>query len=144
MSLLNIAYSPAPQVHPNDTVRDAVATALPDGCDAVVVVEDEKIAGILTSRDVMLKVVLRRLDSESTLVRHVMTSPVVSMHPETDPAEALGLMLEHHIRHIPLSEDGRILCGLVSLRRVLNYIVEDQRDNLLHMESFLRADSPGG
>ncbi len=92
----------------------------------------------------MLKVVLERRDPQTTLVREVMTSPVFTLHPQTDPEEALKMMLEKNFRHIPLSEDGQTVCGMLSMRRVLRHIVDDQRHDLEHMEAFLNADSPGG
>jgi signal-transduction protein with cAMP-binding, CBS, and nucleotidyltransferase domain len=144
MNLNEVAYVPAAQVSPTNTVREAVAAAMPASCDAVAVVEDGKITGIVTSRDILLKVVLQRLDSESTLVSQVMTSPVVTLHPNTHPEEALRIMLEKNIRHLLLSEDGRRPCGMLSLRRLLNFIVKEQRDDLEHVASFLMVDGPGG
>lgn len=144
MSLLDIAYTPAVQVPPMETVNRAIAAAMPIECDAIAITDHGLLRGILTSRDVMLRVVLKRLDPNTTLVRDVMTSPVVTLHPDTDPETALELMLLKHFRHIPLSEDGKTVCGMLSLRRILNFIVEDQKHDLLHMESFLNADTPGG
>ena len=144
MNLLKIAYVPPAQIAPRATIRDAVAAALPHGCDAVAVIENGSIAGIVTSRDILLKVVLGRRDSNSTLVRDVMTTPVITLHPHTDPEEALRLMLEKNIRHLLLSEDGARAAGMLSLRKLLNYLVEDQRDNLVHLEAFMNVDGIGG
>ena len=144
MSLLDMAYVPPAQISPRDTVRDAVAAAMPHGCDAVAVVEAGCITGILTSRDILLKVVLRRLDAESTLVSEVMTVPVITLHPDTEPEEALRLMLERNIRHILLSEDGTCPAGMLSLRKLLNHLVEDQQHDLRHLEAFINVDGPGG
>ena len=144
MSLLEMAYVPPAQITPRDTIRDAVAAAMPQGCDAVAVMDAGAIAGILTSRDILLKVVLRRLDVESTLVGEVMTAPVITLHPETEPEEALRMMLEHNIRHILLSEDGSSAAGMLSLRKLLNHLVEDQRHDLRHLEAFINVDGPGG
>ena len=144
MSLLKMAYVPPAQIAPRASVRDAVAAALRQRCDAVAVIENGGIAGILTSRDILLKVVLNRLDTESTLVGDVMTTPVLTLHPSKSPEEALRLMLERNIRHILLSEDGARAAGMLSLRKLLNYLVEDQRDNLLHLEAFINVDGFGG
>ncbi len=144
MNLLDISYKPAIQVSSKTSVKKALASAIPSNCNAVAVVEHGKLKGILTSRDVMLKVVLKRRDPQTTAVGEIMTSPVVTLHPQTEPEEALEIMLEKHFRHLPLSEDGVTVCGMLSLRQVLNYIVEDQRRNLMCMEAFLNADGPGG
>lgn len=144
MNLLHIAYAPAVQVSPDLSVKRAVASTMPVECDAMAVMELGRIRGILTSRDVMLKVVLKRRDPQTTKVREIMTTPVLTLHPDGEPEEALQLMLEQHFRHIPLSDDGKTVCGMLSLRKLLSYIVEDQRDNLNQMEAFLNADGPGG
>ena len=144
MNLLDISYKPAIQVSSKTSVKKALASVIPSNCNAVAVMDHGKLKGILTSRDVMLKVVLKRRDPQTTAVGEIMTSPVVTLHPQTEPEEALEIMLEKHFRHLPLSEDGVTVCGMLSLRKVLNYIVEDQRHNLVCMEAFLNADGPGG
>lgn len=144
MNLIDISYAPPVEVSPRCSVRNAVAAAEPVGCDAVVVVDGGKMRGILTSRDVLLKVVLQRRDPQSICVADVMTTHVELLHPDTDPEQALQIMLEHNFRHLPLSSDGVKVQGMLSLRKVLNFIVTDQRENLMHMEAFLNADGPGG
>lgn len=144
MSLMDMAYVPPAQITPQDTIREAVAAAMPYGCDAVAVIDNGSIAGILTSRDILLKVVLRKLDAASTLVSDVMTRPVITLHPSTEPEEALRLMLEKNIRHILLSEDGSTASGMLSLRKLLNFLVEDQQHNLQHLEAFINVDGHGG
>lgn len=140
MSLLQMAYVPPAEISPEATVRDAVAVALPQGGDAVAVVEEGRLIGVITSRDVMLKVVLRQLAPQDTRVRDVMTTPVVTLHATREPEEALELMLEKNIRHIALTDDDGQLVGMLSLRRLMNFIVQDQRENLLHLEAFLTAE----
>ncbi len=144
MNLLDISYTPAVQVSFAETVRQAVSLAMPSKCDTVAITDHGQLKGILTSRDVLLKVVLKGRDPQTTLVWEVMTSPVLTLHPQTEPVEALELMLEKNFRHLPLSEDGITVCGMLSLSKVLNFIVEDQRNDLQHMEAFLNADVPGG
>jgi len=144
MNLLDIAYTPAAEVPPTSTVETAVSITSPIKCGAVAVVEGGALQGIVTSRDVMLKVVLRHRNPETTLVREIMTTPVVTLHPHTEPTEALAMMLEKNLRHIPLSEDGVHVCGMLSLSKILKFIVDDQRDDLATLESFINADSIGG
>lgn len=144
MSLLEMAYVPPARVSPEDTVCDAVEAAMPASCDAVAVLDGERVVGILTSRDIMLKVVLPHLDSGATRVGEVMTSPVITLGPDTPPEDALQLMLERHIRHLLVCDDGGAPLGMVSLRKLLNWVVQDQRESLAHMEAFLTADSIGG
>ncbi len=73
MNLLEISYTPAVLVSSMDTVKRAVAATVPVECDAMTVTDHGQLKGILTSRDVMLRVVLKRRDPHTTLVRDVMT-----------------------------------------------------------------------
>jgi CBS domain-containing protein len=144
MNLLTIAHVPAIQVSPDQTVMDAIDASLPARVGAVAVVEEGALRGIFTERDVMLKVVHKRLDPDTTRIRDVMTFPVLHVPPDISPRKVLELMLEKHIRHLPISEDGVSVAGMLSIRNVLQYLVKDLSDNLRYMEAFIGADSPGG
>ena len=139
MNLLSIAHVPPVAVSPEDTVITAVDFSLPHRVGAVAVIEKGKLVGIFTERDVMLKVVHGRLDPETTKVRAVMTAPVLTVQPDADIAEVLRLMVEKHIRHLPVSKDGRTVEGMLSIRNVLQFMVEDLQSSLNHMQSYLTS-----
>jgi CBS domain-containing protein len=144
MNCLSIAHVPAIIVAPNATVLDAVAASLPAKIGAVAVVEAGILIGIFTERDVMLKVVHQRRDPATTLVREVMTSPVITIPAVMKDEEVLQLMTDKHIRHLPICEDGKTVLGILSIHNVLEYLLEDRTHDLKHMEAFLNADAPGG
>lgn len=123
---------------------DAVEASLPAKVGAVAVVEHDRLIGIFTERDLMYKVVHNRLDPDRTLIHEVMTTPVITIPSTMVAEEVLKMMLEKHIRHLPISEDGISAEGMLSIRNVLQFMVVDLKDNLQHMENFLGADSPGG
>jgi CBS domain-containing protein len=82
---------------------------------SVVVVEDGRVVGMFTERDVLLRVVAGRRDPEATPVGEVMTAPVVCCSPETSVDEARGVMRDRRIRHLPVADaDGQLL-GLISI-----------------------------
>jgi CBS domain-containing protein len=72
------------------------------------------IAGILTERDVMTRVVAQCKDPMRTLVSDAMTTPVHSCSPDTPLDEVRGAMRERRIRHVPVM-DGQKLAGMVSI-----------------------------
>lgn len=144
MNLLTIARKPPIQVSPDDTVMTAVDVSLPAKVGAVTVVEGRKLVGVFTERDLMYKVVHKRMDPDKTLIRQVMTSPVITIPANMPVEEVLQMMLEKHIRHLPISQDGKTAEGMLSIRNVLQFMVSDLKDNLRHMENFIGADSPGG
>jgi CBS domain-containing protein len=82
---------------------------------ALVVVDAERIVGMFTERDVLMRVVAEQRDPASTLVADVMTTNVVCCTPETTLEEARGAMRDRRIRHLPvLGYDGRLI-GLISI-----------------------------
>ena len=144
MNLLSIAHVPPIRVTPEDTVMDAVDVSLPAKVGAVAVLSDETLVGIFTERDLMYKVVHNRLDPDQTIIRDVMTTPVITIPPDMAADEVLEMMLDKHIRHLPISTDGIGVDGMLSIRNILQAMVVDLKDNLRHMENFIGADGTGG
>jgi CBS domain-containing protein len=147
MSLLKIAHAPAATVEPGATVFDAVSVMARENVGAVAVVEKNgksQLRGIFTERDVMLRVVQQERNPRQTPVREVMTSPVETASEETTAAEALTLMLERHLRHLPLvGVDGQLL-AMLSIRNLLEDQVDDLKRTLNSLDQYLSNDSPGG
>lgn len=144
MNLTSIVRAPLIVVSLTDTVMHAIETTLPAKIGAVAVMDQGIMAGIFTERDVMLKVVLQKRDPDKTQVGEVMTSPVITIPDSTTPKNALRLMLEKNIRHLPISEDGQKVEAILTTRDLLFHIVEDLTNDIRHMEAFIGADSPGG
>jgi CBS domain-containing protein len=99
---------------------------------------------MFSERDLMLRVVVEKRDPERTQVGEVMTSPVQTIRRDATADEALKVMLEKHIRHLPIVEtDGR-LCGMISMRSLLHDKVEDLTVQLDSLEAYFTADGCGG
>jgi CBS domain-containing protein len=78
------------------------------------IVEGDRLVGTLTDRDIAVRVVAEGRDPESTLVRNVASTDLVTVDPQQDLDEALRLMAEYQVRRIPVvEEDGRIV-GIVA------------------------------
>ena len=142
MNLLSIAHVPPVQITPDSTVYEAIEASIPQKVGAVAVVDKTKLIGIFTERDVMVKVVHKKLDPQTTIVRDVMTAPVVTIQPDLPVRQVLEMMLDKHIRHLPISSDGKTVQGMLSIRNVLQHMVADLQANLNHMEAYLTADTP--
>ena len=137
MSLLDYAYIPAIQVTPGDSVSAALRAVRPTNGDAVTVVDPSGIAGILTSQDVLRQVIMKDLNPANTAVQDVMTSPAQTLVPDTSVQEALDIMIQGNFRHIPLSEDGRVVQGMLSLRKMVHLIVGENLEYLTESEAYL-------
>lgn len=141
MNLLSIAHTPPVIVSPDTMVMEAVEKSLTARVGAVAVVKDDQLVGIFTERDMMYKVVHNRMDPDTTPVRAVMTTPVITITPNKKADEVLELMLEKHIRHLPISEDGKKVEGMLSIRNILQALVKTLRQDLRFVEAFI-TDRP--
>jgi CBS domain-containing protein len=102
-------------IGPSASVLQAAVQMNEHRVGSVVVVEDGRVVGMFTERDVLLRVVAGRRDPEATRVGEVMTTAVVCCSPETTVDEARGVMRDRRIRHLPVADaDGRLL-GLISI-----------------------------
>ncbi len=144
MGLLRITRTPLVTVHGRASVMDAVRTMHQEHIGAVAVVDDNTLIGIFSERDLMNRVVLEQLDPERIRVSDVMTSPVITIDRSATADDALKLMDEKHIRHLPvLNTDGK-LAGMVSIRSLLHEKVQDLTDQLDSLEAYFSADGAGG
>ena len=143
MGLLRIARTPLVTVRPETSVMEAVRTMAEESIGAVAVTDQNRLVGMFSERDLMLRVVSEKLDPERTQVREVMTSPVETIHRNSTADDALKVMLEKHIRHLPITDHGK-LCGMISMRSVLHDKVEELTDQLDSLEAYFTADGFGG
>ncbi len=144
MGLLRIARTPLVTVNRLTTVMEAVRTMDQESIGAVAVVDENVLAGIFSERDLMLRVVLEKIDPERTQVQEVMTSPVATISRDSTADDALKLMLERHIRHLPIIDRDGKLAGMISIRNILHDKVEDLTVQLDSLEAYFTADGFGG
>jgi CBS domain-containing protein len=111
---------------------------------SVVVVEDDRLEGIFSERDVMLRVVLENRDPRLTTVEEVMTSPVQTIGVRTTGDEALRIMLQEHIRHLPMVDGSGRAQAVVSMRTLLQEKVDELNQQLDSLEAYMTADGIGG
>jgi CBS domain-containing protein len=145
MSVLELCDREAAIVRLDASVADAIHKMLDHRVGAVVVVDSDcRVAGIFTERDVLRKLALSRLDPENSKVRDLMTTPVEMATRDTGPGEALTIMLERHFRHMPVADDDGRLLGILSIRHLLEWRVDDLSRELESLEQYVSNDGPGG
>ena len=143
MGLLKIADVPT-EIEAEATVLDAVHAMAKGKVGAVAVMEKGELKGIFTERDLMLRVVQKERNPRETKVRDVMTSPVATTRDKTPAVEAMDLMLERHLRHLPIVGESGQLQGMLSIRGLLQDRVEDLHRELNSIDQYLLNDGPGG
>ena len=109
-------------IAPDATVTEAVAQMVDSAVGSVVVIEDSRLVGIFTERDV-LRLIAQGIELASTTVGEVMTREVVTVVPDDDPLDVAHLLAERRIRHAPVVEDGHVL-GVVGIRDLLGLLLE--------------------
>lgn len=147
MSLLTIAHVPPARVGTEQTVLEAVQVMAKEGVGAVAVMEKGETAelcGVFTERDVMLRVVLQKLDPAKTKVRDVMTSPVSTIGEDLTAEEAFTQMVDRHMRHLAIVSNEGELLGMLSIRNLLEHLVEDLQRELHSLDQYISNDGPGG
>lgn len=115
-TLASLLYEENPMVHsvgPDITVTECVKRMNELRIGAMLVIENDQLAGIFTERDAITRVLGAGLDPASTKISSVMTANPVCLSPSTSLDEALSLVSSRRIRHLPIVEEGKVL-GLVS------------------------------
>jgi CBS domain-containing protein len=145
MTILELCDPEAATVSVQASVADAVRSMLSFRVGAVAIVDSEqRVAGIFSERDLMRRLALSGRDLENVPVREVMTTPVELATSETGPGEALVTMVDRHFRHLPVIDaEGRLL-GMLSIRNVLEWRIEDLSRELDSLEQYVANDGPGG
>ena len=119
-----------------DTVLRALKVMTESKIGAVLVTEGEKIVGIYTERDYLRKGELDGRVAKDTLIRDVMTPKMITVTKETSVDECSALMKQHHIRHLPVVENGQLV-GLVSMRDVLVAALENRESEIRGLENYI-------
>ena len=102
---------------PNDSVAKAAELMKSGNIGSVPVIENEqiqKLVGIVTDRDLALKIVAKGLDAKSTKVEAVMTHKVVTCLADDDLQKALDAMAEHQLRRIPIVDNNHRVVGIIA------------------------------
>lgn len=145
MTLLELCDPDPAAVRLEASAADAIQMMLERHVGAVGVLDSEqRVAGIFTERDVLMKMSLSGRDPSQTSIREVMTTPVEMATTETPPGKALSTMVERHYRHLPVVDDSARLLGMLSIRNLLEWRVDDLTQELDSLEQYVANDGPGG
>jgi CBS domain-containing protein len=101
----------------NTTLREAAAVMSKLNIGSLVIVEDDKISGIITSTDI-LKAIANGKDVETTLVEEVMSKPVIVIDPDKKVEDAVNIMLEHKIKKLPVVEEDKLI-GIITASDII-------------------------
>lgn len=123
-------------IEPTATVFDAIARMAECGVGALLVLDGDRLAGIVSERDYTRKVILKGRSSKEERVEEIMTSDVVSATPEQTVEEAMRLMTNRHIRHLPIIDNGRVV-GVVSIGDLVKWTISAQEETIEHLTRYI-------
>jgi CBS domain-containing protein len=126
------------RIAPDDTVFAAVKAMVDANSGSLLVTEDDEIVGIITERDYLRRVAIEGKTAKGTKVREIMTAEVIYVEPSCDVEEALALMTDRRIRHLPVV-DGDSLKGLVSIGDLVRFQTKEQNFQIRYLEEYISA-----
>ena len=111
-------------IAPSATVFEALKLMAEKNVGALLVMEGDTIAGIISERDYARKVILHDLSSRETPVSRIMSSPVLCVSSDHSNEECMALMTNNRLRHLPVVDQGHLL-GMVSIGDLVKDIIEE-------------------
>jgi CBS domain-containing protein len=125
-------------IPPDATVFEAVKMMDEKNVGALLVMEGEKLVGIISERDYTRKIMLRGKRSRETGVAEIMSTNVTVTHPREPVATCLRLMTDKHIRHLPVL-DGDKVVGVISIGDLVKHVISCQQAAIAHLESYIQG-----
>jgi CBS domain-containing protein len=127
-------------IGPDATVHEALEEMADKNIGAVLVIEDDRLLGILSERDYARKVILHGKTADNTLVREIMTERVFCVTPENNTDECMAIMTEKRVRHLPVLE-GKRVTGVVSIGDVVKGIISEQEFVIDQLEQYITGSA---
>ena len=121
---------------PAATVYEAIDQMAQRGVGALLVMEGERLVGIVSERDYARKVILLGKLSKEIQVREIMSSLVICARPELTIEEAMALMTDKRVRHLPVVVDEKVV-GVISIGDVVRGIVEDNEFHIHELTNYI-------
>jgi CBS domain-containing protein len=138
MELLKNRDATVFQVGPSVTVFEALRLLAEYGVGAMLVMEKDKLVGVISERDYTRKVALQGKNSKETTVADIMTRDVITVAPNTDTRACMALMSQNKIRHLPLVEGSKVI-GMISIRDLLDDIIAGQEQTISQLTSYINS-----
>ncbi|MBZ0211682.1 MAG: CBS domain-containing protein [Hyphomicrobium sp.] len=125
-------------IHPDATVRDALAKMAEYNIGALVVLDGGSLAGIITERDYARKIVLKGRTSPATPVREIMSTRVICARLDQTVEECMAVMTAKAVRHLPVLEHKKVV-GIVSIGDMVKSIIDDQKFIIEQLEHYFQG-----
>lgn len=123
-------------VAPGTTVYNALEKMFEKNISALLIMDNDTPAGIFTERDYARNVALKGRSSRETMIEEIMTKELITVTPEFLIEDAMRLMTNKFIRHLPVLENNKLI-GIVSIGDVVKYLIEEQKFIIGSLENYI-------
>ena len=124
-------------VKPDDTILTALETMAKYDVGALLVMDGPRLVGIFSERDYARKVILHGKSSQEMRVREIMTEKVIYALPQQTVAEAMAIVTEKHIRHLPILDGDGTVIGVVSIGDLVKETISQQQFVIKQLEHYI-------
>lgn len=125
-------------IGPDETVFDALRLMADANIGSLLVMENEKLIGIISERLYARKVALKGKTSLTTAVKDIMETEVIYVRPEQSLEQCMALMTEKRVRHLPVLDRGKVV-GIISIGDLVKSIIGDQKFAIEQLEHYVRG-----
>ena len=136
--LLRRNPGPLRTVRPDDSVFEALKRLSEFEVGALVVMEGDRMVGVVSERDYTRKVALQGRNSKETKVDEIMTVNVFCVAPSTRTRDCMALMREKRIRHLPVVQGEQVL-GMLSIRDLMDDMIQDHEITIAQLENYIHS-----
>ena len=123
-------------IQPDATVFEALQTMADNDVGALIVLDGETVAGVLSERDYARKVILHGRSSKELKVKEIMSSKVYFVNPEQNIEDCMALFTNKRVRHLPVLDNDR-LRGIISIGDVVKAVIAEQEVTIKHLENYI-------
>jgi CBS domain-containing protein len=125
---------------PDASVFSAIELMADKRVGALLVIDGDRLVGVISERDYARKVVLKGRSSKDTFVREIMTPSPVTIPCNATVDEAMRIMTENRFRHLPVIDAQGHVAGVLSIGDLVNWIVTSQDAAIAHLEHYIAGD----
>lgn len=143
-TLLELASPVRTSITPDETVQRAVEIMFDRGTGAIPVIKNNKLVGIFSERDLLRRVVAKKMVPEKTKVSEVMTSNVTTVVDSSRVDDAFHLMHKGQFRNLPIVDKGGKILAMLSVLDLLKYRIDELNEETKTLAAYVAADGAGG